>query len=676
MSGMTTSTSMPSLRESSSPTSSIAGSVRRFQARPAVGAHGIIDEREEDGASSGGRTNGDSLFALLNSPPTWADEEEEPAPSSPRRKQSAGEDPFHPMSVAMRAQDSQNSVQTISSTMSSESDVDAWINKSPKARQVHLKAKDERKDLAHERQINHDLADFFSNSPPPPSISTFPTSTAPSVREDDWPTPPGTANSIKKSKKTFGSLFSSRASKKSPESEDGGLGRSDSVMSKSTTASIGRRSSRNRLNSNADPAVAAAAAMRAAGFSDAAIRTASYSPPPNLAPSPVLDSKSHRRISQASVPPVPPVVQERGSSMPTNPSNKSLRSVTSHPSTGSSETEVAAHRYSSSNGHSRPLAPPISLATITSPPATLAEERLAPNSSTIADPSPHLSIAPTFQTARDGSEEGGDYSPAPTQKSKLGAVAGAGVAALAGAAGAAATVLHVKKNKDEDKKERPSADEDRSTPLPSGIAMASQELGYRSSNDTLNRDPRVRETSASTISTSAPSAPTTLDSLAPMRDASSSSAQKVNGVNLETGPDSSIALLSLKARMATASSPAECVALLEAFMAQQQRERKESQTQSEHQVEAPVAVNGDAVEDAEEELKASEEVKPLEQKEEMKRAPEHKERMESWLDQIASGGGWSAFHAPKDGDAKVEEKAEKQEDPEPLDQFERRLSVS
>lgn len=120
----------------------------------------------------------------------------------------------------------------------------------------------------------------------------------------------------------------------------------------------------------------------------------------------------------------------------------------------------------------------------------------------------------------------------------------------------------------------------------------------------------------------------------------------------------------------------------------QQRERKDSQASSVQQVEDPVIiVNGDAVEDAEEEPKVDKEIDAAKEKQEVVKpaeqaAPQHKERMDSWLDQIVAGGGWSAFHAPKDVDLKVEEQEqeeiqeEQQAEPEPLDQFERRLSIS
>lgn len=715
--------------------------MRRFQARPAVGGQGIIDEGDED-HENGGRSNGAGLLDLLNSPPPWPQEDEQPpssssAPTSPARRASR-DDAFHPMSIAMRTQNSQNSVQTVSSTMSSVSDVSEWLSQDPKTRQGPLKAKDERKDLAHERQINHDLADFFSNSPPPPSISSFPTTNAHStVRgDDDWPSPLGAAASIKSSrKKTFSSFFGgNKGAKKSPDSEDGGLTRSSSIMSKAT--SVGRKTSRTRLNSNADPAVAAAAAMRASGFSDAAIRTASYSPPPNLAPSPSLDSKSTRRVSQVMPPPShAPVVHERGSSIPgLKTSNKSVLSTSTH---RSDETDTTATRRTSNSGAPRSLGAPSSLATISSPPAVpVAESSLAPalygTPQHTTEPSPHLSIAPSFQTARDGFDEA-ESSPAPTQKSKLtpAVIALAGVAGVAALAGGTAAMASGRKSSEEQREApaplsreaRSSAlDDHQSRAIASGIAMASQDLGYRSSNEGFNGPSgRSREASnSSSVLTAGPSPtsaerPVAVDSLAPMRTLANSSAVEQSSSNADADSNSSETLTSLKQRMAAAQSPAECVALLEAFMAQQQTSVTASGVVSGAAgVGAPSgAVNGAEVAEAQEMLQVQEEKvaaeeaegaaaevaqaseeaeRAIEQEERVAEKP-HSQRMESWLSGFVASGGWSSFAAERDAKVSggalspVEERKEEvleeksarvaeEQQEGPVDQFERRMSLS
>jgi hypothetical protein len=103
---------------------------------------------------------------LLNSPPPWSGDkvgEVPPVPSLSSRRESLRpggrpidmDDPTHPMSVAMRVQDSTQSTATMDSTVSGMSSAtsgeEAHTNSSPGARLRALKAKDERRDLASER---------------------------------------------------------------------------------------------------------------------------------------------------------------------------------------------------------------------------------------------------------------------------------------------------------------------------------------------------------------------------------------------------------------------------------------------------------------------------------------------------------------------------------------------
>lgn len=118
---------------------------------------------------------------LLNSPPPWSPEKlgDEP-PSAPplptlaQRRESLRpggrpidlDDATHPMSVAMRVQNSTTSTATMDSTlsgmsgMSGTSGEEAYGNTSPGARLRALKAKDERRDLASERTSRFSLTPF------------------------------------------------------------------------------------------------------------------------------------------------------------------------------------------------------------------------------------------------------------------------------------------------------------------------------------------------------------------------------------------------------------------------------------------------------------------------------------------------------------------------------------
>lgn len=137
---------------------------------------------------------------LLDSPPPWAATEERfadpasaPAPvvdaagiarsktvPSRRVAQMEGEGEGEgggnangrvgPRSASMAQQASYQSVNSVGSAFSSGSEVEAWLSLPPeeRAKRLQVKPKNEREDLAHERQINHDLVDFFAAPPPGP----------------------------------------------------------------------------------------------------------------------------------------------------------------------------------------------------------------------------------------------------------------------------------------------------------------------------------------------------------------------------------------------------------------------------------------------------------------------------------------------------------------------------
>ncbi|GAA5922315.1 uncharacterized protein JCM15063_003260 [Sporobolomyces koalae] len=88
-----------------------------------------------------------SLMDLISSPPPWT-----PPPSELQ-------------AVPMRANDSQGSDLTIESTLASGGE-EPWVNVNPRKRPNALKAKDERRDIASERQANTDLVNFLRHSPP------------------------------------------------------------------------------------------------------------------------------------------------------------------------------------------------------------------------------------------------------------------------------------------------------------------------------------------------------------------------------------------------------------------------------------------------------------------------------------------------------------------------------
>ncbi|GAA6036850.1 hypothetical protein JCM8097_006312 [Rhodosporidiobolus ruineniae] len=297
---MPSSSSMPTLASSSASIMSKASS-RRFVARDPQ-RRDLLEEEEGDGASI--RTDEsprpqrrkESLKDVLNSPPPWAMAEGAAigGPGSPNPSIGGGvsrrpslrpvpDDPLHPMSVAMRVQDSQQSVSTVRSELSGISEAtsgeEARVFESPGARMRALKAKDERRDVASERQINNDLMDFFSSSPPPPP----PTS---SFNPFDEPSPP---LSPKKSKGGLRGLVSKVTGGAKKETDD--------------TASLASRRTATRAPSISGASIMTTAssvtALRAAGFSDNAAKAA-YQPPPGLGSPKQQQPRERRRTESGS----------------------------------------------------------------------------------------------------------------------------------------------------------------------------------------------------------------------------------------------------------------------------------------------------------------------------------------------------------------------------------------
>ncbi|GAA5846969.1 hypothetical protein JCM3766R1_004033 [Sporobolomyces carnicolor] len=124
----------------------------------------------DDSKRQGTRTS--SMIDLLNSRPPWSSS----PPSSSLSSWDHRERMAASAAIEMVPQPSQSSSATTTTTTTSGSSggEDAWVNVSPEKRQRGLKAKDERRDVASERQINHDLASFFRDSPP---TSSSPSST-------------------------------------------------------------------------------------------------------------------------------------------------------------------------------------------------------------------------------------------------------------------------------------------------------------------------------------------------------------------------------------------------------------------------------------------------------------------------------------------------------------------
>ncbi|GAA5831852.1 hypothetical protein JCM11251_003910 [Rhodosporidiobolus azoricus] len=324
--------SMPSISSSSSTTSlqstsgSISGmsksaSARRLRARDPQ-YRDLLEEEEEDedddtilrGKAQPQRR--ESLMDLLNSTPPWTAADDVPpvlasttpnglstsrrASLRPSLRTIDDSDPLHPMSVAMRVQDSQDSQATIDSQATSvlseaTSGEDPHVNTSPGARMRALKAKDERRDLASERQVNTDLMDFFSSTPPVAPAPENPFLGAPTSPLSPKRSRGGLRGFMSK---VTGSGGSDGSSKK----DDDSLTRVETPVSPKSGFSLpggSRRPSNARSQSISGASIATSsssvAAMTASGFAVPAARAA-YNPPPGLG-SPIQPPIRERRSS-------------------------------------------------------------------------------------------------------------------------------------------------------------------------------------------------------------------------------------------------------------------------------------------------------------------------------------------------------------------------------------------
>ncbi|CDR49310.1 RHTO0S25e00980g1_1 [Rhodotorula toruloides] len=329
---------------------------------------GILSEDSGAGQPVDGRdrpsgSRKDSLIDVLNSPPPWSNGD-----ATASRRQSIvpkrpipQDDPLHPVSVAMRVQGSQNSVSTVDSAASEAIDGEDALA-SPGARTRALKAKDERRDLASERQINNDLMAFFAVEPPslPRPMSTI----DPRPSFDDSPSKDKSAASKKSrgglrglvSRVTGGSSGSGKkedsAGPVSPTSPPPNSPPPPSYRSRA--GSPPHRASRMHSIDGGESSNARTA-FRAAGFSDSIARAATkYTPPPGLGAPSARDARQSRRsmsvptVEQPSVPPY--------SSPPPPASAQKQRNRSPRlPQNGTSSAEASA----SEDSHNSRLAPPI-----------------------------------------------------------------------------------------------------------------------------------------------------------------------------------------------------------------------------------------------------------------------------------------------------------------------------
>ncbi|SCV68443.1 BQ2448_564 [Microbotryum intermedium] len=205
----------------------------------------------------------DPLIDILNSPPPWTKQ-----PSRRSDPTGAG-----PSSVPMRVQASQGSTAS--------SDIEPVMIEGPNVRMRAIKAKDERKDILSERQVNHDLADFFSAPPPRPSdmqsiasaaplYATNSPSASPAVGSAQVGADPPSPSPVKK-RGGFRTLFSKPKGAASKSEEILPSNRAPTDVATSAWPNSKNQSFQSR-NGKASPEMVSAAALLAAGFSETAVR--------------------------------------------------------------------------------------------------------------------------------------------------------------------------------------------------------------------------------------------------------------------------------------------------------------------------------------------------------------------------------------------------------------------
>ncbi|GAA5890370.1 hypothetical protein JCM8208_002794 [Rhodotorula glutinis] len=270
--------------------SSTTPSPRRLRARDPQPRHLFAEEDEDAAVVAEGQQRPErqreSFMDLLNSAPPSADPAAHRLSVHPRRPVPI-DDPSHPMSVAMRVQESQDSMRSIDSPTS------AVVEQGDSPRTRAYKAKDEKRDLASERQINRDLANFFSNPPPGPAPTAGPARLdRPSTIVDDAPTARQSASSPTKGKSGFRGLMSMVTGGGSSKNKDKELEPRPSLSTPPSSPPPPSYRSRSSISASSPSASAAPAtsvsqaAMRAAGFGEnvaLAAKAAAYAAPPGLA---------------------------------------------------------------------------------------------------------------------------------------------------------------------------------------------------------------------------------------------------------------------------------------------------------------------------------------------------------------------------------------------------------
>ncbi|GAA5926711.1 hypothetical protein JCM3775_007017 [Rhodotorula graminis] len=273
-----------------SSSSSATPSPRRLRARDPQPRHLFAEEDEDAAAAVEGQQRPErqreSFLDLLNSPPPTGDPASHRLSIHPRRPVPT-DDPSHPMSVAMRVQQSQDSMPSIDSPTS------PAVEPGDSPRTRAYKAKDEKRDLASERQINRDLANFFSNPPPGPVLAAGPARLdRPPIIVNDQPSARQSTSSPTKGKGGFRGLMSMVTGGGSSKNKDKELEPRPSLSTPPSSPPPPSYRSRSSVSASspsapAGPATSVSqAAMRAAGFGEnvaLAAKAAAYAAPPGLA---------------------------------------------------------------------------------------------------------------------------------------------------------------------------------------------------------------------------------------------------------------------------------------------------------------------------------------------------------------------------------------------------------
>ena len=485
---------------------------------------------------------------LLNSNPPWP-ENESPAPPTRRNegaslKQNGQNGLPTPSSTSMQMQNSQNSV------YSSASD-----DFTPKPLQRHMKAKDERADIGRERQINHDLVDFFASAPPPTELSL--------VKEEE-------ASLSKKKGGLRGFMSKIGGSKKddgssSPTREDLHLSRKPSLSSM-PSGSMGRKST------------------RSVGTSSAAEFAPATTPPP---PSTVSNSPPSPRIASPIIPQpeAPPPFSQSSRSidpdLPVPTISLSRHSPSAPSSTSPSHTSkapvVPGTNGTSSSSRDAILAQPLVAPSDATTPLPPTPAKPTPSAATPAEPifrkvSSSRSIASTdtgvpasFKTADSSSRSGSSE----TQNGVSPSGAAERMPVVARAVVEPATI---------------TIPDDFATPPPSKRTEVIVAVGGAAIGAVAMRGGEREDVPNGVVASLSDEEASTLDAptLSGKDDSASSSLRDVDTdpiiiITDEADGDvlpRSSSLETLKLLMAAASSPQECIVLLDSLIRQEKEEQR------------------------------------------------------------------------------------------------------